>query len=67
MARPGKVTIHQVPDGRKFLPMARSTPQSGIPAGSPRPMKDREDSVTMASAMFRENTMTTVAITLGKM
>ncbi len=38
MAAPGKVIIHQVPEGRNFLPMDRSMPQSGMPAGSPSPI-----------------------------
>ena len=35
---PGNVIIHQTPEGRNFLPMERSMPQSGMPAGRPRPM-----------------------------
>ena len=63
MQRPGKITIHQA---SKFeRPAFNSDPQVVIFEGTPTPMNDKADSMSMAFAIPNDIEMSAGAIALG--
>jgi hypothetical protein len=64
--KPGNNPSHHAPLKKNLLPSLISIPQSGVSGGMPRPKKDNEASIIIASAMLSVATTRIDGRTLGK-